>query len=82
MAKALNYRQCVLRKKSKDGSTLEQVSWIPESLARIGKVLRLRDDGETWSNGWEVTVAGSLRPANLVEAGSRDYLRTRKASDI
>ena len=79
--KPQNYRQCHLKKN--DGEHIwEQVSWIPEPYCVVGKVLKLRDEDGRWDNGWKVTSAGPPSPAASVEAGSRDHLKNRKATDI
>lgn len=54
MAKQLYYRQCKLRKNVKDGTYLEQVSYIPEPFCVIGKPLKLRDNNGIWDDGWVV----------------------------
>ena len=72
----LFYRQCSLRKKTKETSHT-QVSWIPERYAIKGKFLKLKED-----NGWEVLSVGAKQPASVVNQRSRDWKKTRKASDI
>lgn len=42
------YQQVKLRKGSR-----EQVSWVPDTFAKKGKILKLKE-GTTWENGWEV----------------------------
>lgn len=78
--KELFYRQCFLRKNVESGS-LTQVSWIPEPFCKVGKVLMLKE-GEIWEDGWMVISAGKPEIGKLIESRSRDYLKTRKNSDI
>jgi hypothetical protein len=52
------YRQCFLRRGAGDRRT----TWLPEALARVGRVLSLRD-GHAWSDGWTVAEAyETIRP--------------------
>ena len=78
--KATGYRQCILHRTDWIGYT-SRVSYIPEPFGREGKVLKLKD-GETWSDGWKVASAGSLRDADLVEHGERAYIYQRDRTDI
>lgn len=57
--KSIYYRQCQLVKKE-GVSTLNQVSWIPEKFAIMGKVLKLKE-GETWDDHWIVSSVGGTR---------------------
>ena len=77
------FKQCELSRPS-DGGTAVTVGWIPAKFAVVGRIVRLKDpEFGTWSEGWRVTSAGSATLAGQVlERQSRDYLRTRKASDI
>ena len=71
--KDIKYKQCILNK-----GNITQTSWIPEKFAVIGKFLRLEND-----NGWEVKAVSSIAlNEETVNSNSRDYKRTRKASDI
>jgi hypothetical protein len=56
MARNVFYRQCRLVKRTQTGE-LQQMSWIPDQFAVVGKVLKLRADG-VWDNGWVVQLAG------------------------
>ena len=60
MARDVFYRQCRLVKQTQTGE-LQQVSWIPDRFAVVGKVLKLRADDKTWDNGWVVQSAGHNR---------------------
>jgi hypothetical protein len=53
MAQTIFYRQCRLVKKLPVG-TAHQTSWLPESFAIVGKVLKLRNGAEDWGDGWVV----------------------------
>lgn len=54
------YCQCRMQKRC-DTGLLVRVAWIPEPYCLVGKVLRLRDRGESWSDGWEVMEIGRPR---------------------
>jgi hypothetical protein len=81
MAKEPFYRQCRLQKQT-GNAVREQVSFIPEPYCVVGKTLKLRDEGGDWEDGWVVVTAGDRQPATQVDARARDYLKTRKVSDI
>ena len=68
--------QCLLGKNSR-----YQVAWIREKAAYIGNVIELVDDKER-DPGWRVISAGTRLPEAYLRERSRDYLNTRKASDI
>jgi hypothetical protein len=55
----------------------KHTAWIPKKFAKRGKYIRIGD-----SDGWLVTECYSEMPFETADANSRDYLRTRKASDI
>jgi len=78
--KDLYYRQCFLRRKDGD-SVLEQVSYVPEPFCVAGKTLKLKK-GDAWEDGWVVVSAGEREPAAEVERRARDYLKTRKQTDL
>jgi hypothetical protein len=60
MSKATYFRQCRLVKKIQAG-TRHQTSWLPEQFAQVGKVLKLRDDGGVWEDGWQVEAVSQTR---------------------
>lgn len=68
--------QCLLGK-----SARFQVAWIREKAAVIGNIVELIDDARR-SPGWRVISAGNRLPEAYLRERSRDYLRTRRASDI
>ena len=57
------YSQCTIEKKTESGKTT-QVTWLPAKYAVKGKVLKLKDDGDKWQDGWVVMQVGdpSERP--------------------
>jgi hypothetical protein len=74
------YRQCSLQKKIPKG-TLNQVSWIPESFAILGKYLKLLED-DIFPYGWQVVNVGGRQSRNERLDRQRDYKRQRKGSDM
>lgn len=56
------YRQCSLRK-----GNVQQISYIPEKFAIVGKILKLKQDDDTWEDGWEVRSAGELKEHTYLE---------------
>jgi hypothetical protein len=56
MNKQIYFRQCVLRKKLTN-SYLEQTSYIPEPFCAVDKILKLRNEDNTWDDGWIVIIA-------------------------
>lgn len=47
------YRQCKMTK-----GDLTQTSWLPEPFGRVGRLIRLRQRGGVWDDGWTVIEAG------------------------
>ena len=43
------YKQCKLVKGS-----FTRVAWIPEKFAQVNMILEIKDEGDTWDNGWVV----------------------------
>ena len=77
------FKQCELTR-PQDGGLARMVSWIPEPIATPGLRVRLKDveTGE-WTDGWTVINATEpALPASVLIRQSRDYLRTRQASDV
>ena len=72
MNKNKEHTQCLLRK----GNT-EQISWIPSKFAKVGRILRLKDD-----DGWEVISAGHSMDSKFINERSRDHKNMRKMTDI
>jgi len=70
--------------RAQDGGINRMQCWIPETIAVVGRIVDLKDD-ETgqWTRGW--TVGWVTYPSiakSTLHKRSRDYLKTRKASDI
>jgi hypothetical protein len=68
--------QCILNKGSRT-----QVAWIPETKAKLGSVIELIE-GAWRETGWHVAGVGIRLPEAIVRERSRDYINTRKASDV
>jgi hypothetical protein len=68
------FRQCIMSK----GAT-KQTAWIPLKFAVVGKSVRLKDTEGVWNVDKVSTIE---MPEVTVNARSRDYKKTRKASDI
>ena len=60
MAKVVHYRQCRLVRPVAAGEYVV-VSWIPDQFAERGRVVKLKADDGTWSDGWRVTEVGRHR---------------------
>jgi hypothetical protein len=73
-------RQCTL-KRATAWHTSEQVSWIPEKFAKVGKVVKLKEDGE-WEDGWVVVHVGARKESHEVHAASHGHTKHRKRTDI
>jgi len=54
-------------------------AWIETKSAVPGYRVTFRADKETW---WKVLTAGAVLPENAVLENSKDWERTREASDI
>jgi len=76
------YRQCRLEKRRADGALLIRTSWLPEPYCAMGAILKLKNEDGTWDDGWSVVSVSEPKNGKFVEMRSRDYLKTRKASDI
>jgi hypothetical protein len=76
--------QCELHRNEESGATVVLVTWLPERFAVINKILKLKEDDGSWTNGWCVmSVANSSKmKSSILNDRSQDYKRTRKASDI
>jgi hypothetical protein len=82
----MNFYQCLLCKYEGD-DTFFTVAWIPEKFASLDfrdkrKVIKLKEDDGTWSNGWHIKYVYNARPEEFVFAHERDFVRQRDASDI
>ena len=57
--KHLKFRQCKLERQV-NSETHSLVTYIPESFAVIGKVLKVMNDNGEWIDGWVVMSTGDL----------------------
>jgi len=55
MSKHAKYVQCVMRRPVAGGS-VELTSYIPQQFAKMGDVLRLKDEDRSWTSGWVVEL--------------------------
>jgi len=57
-------------------------SRIPEKIAKVGLVVKLKDEDGNWTEGWKVMVVYGRLPLSILQKCERDYLKQRKASDV
>jgi hypothetical protein len=59
------YSQCTVERKTESGKST-MVTWLPAKFAIKGKVLKLKGNGDVWTDGWVVTKVGELatKPPN------------------
>ena len=69
------YRQCRLQR----GSQFDQ-AWIPEKFAQVGRVIRVKRDGE-WSDGWAVVMIFGQLSDGAAESGRDEYRYHREVTD-
>ena len=84
MSRTTMYRQCLLSKPV-DGGQAFMVSWIRQAVAVPGAVLRGLEDPDTGriEEGWRVVDATDPpMPEHVLVKQSRDWKRTRAASDV
>lgn len=53
----MKYCQCSLEKHY-DGGKLIKTAYIPQKFAVKDKVIRLKEEDDTWSSGWVVKLVG------------------------
>ena len=53
-----SYRQCTLYKPCGEEARKVMVSHIPETFAQVGNVLKLKQEDNTWEDGWIVESVG------------------------
>jgi len=75
------YRQCTFGKTLSEGRST-QTAWIPEKFAKLGDVLKFKNDDGTWDDGWVVELVGSRKTAKEVELDGSIWKKTRKHSDV
>lgn len=57
MKKDTNYIQCALMRENE-----HHMAWLPEKFAVVGKVIGIKNDDDTWQEGWEVVgVSGEIK---------------------
>lgn len=67
------YRQCALSR-----NLVREEAWIPESFARVGKVLKIKGE-----DGWHVLRVSDTRLSeDYIKEHRDDYRYQREASDI
>lgn len=84
MARDTLYKQCLLSKPVEGGEAF-MVSWIREAVAIPGAALRKLEDPESGrlEEGWHVVnVTEPPMREHVLLKQSRDWKRTREASDI
>ena len=59
MSKQVKYVQCAMRRTIDDGS-VRTTSYIPRQFAKLGRVLKLKDDLDRWIDGWVVECVGHV----------------------
>jgi hypothetical protein len=69
--------QCRMKRKNAN-----QTSYIPEQFARVGNIVKLKDQNGVWEDGWVIFQCGPRVLSAVVNERGQDYKRTRKASDI
>lgn len=70
--------QCHLQK----GIT-HHMAWIPEQFANVGKFIKIKNEDDSWEDGWEVKYASENKLDSVAaNQASQMYKKTRKASDI
>jgi hypothetical protein len=69
--------QCVLRKVDEPNTTT--TAWIESRAAHYGYKVTLRENKKVW---WSVESVGATLPEDVVLENSKDWQRTREASDI
>lgn len=71
------YTQCMLTKNSK-----VDVAWIPTKFANKGNFIKLKQEDNSWDDGWLVEETYTKQEAQYLIEHERDYKNTRKVSDI
>jgi len=72
------YRQCNLEKPNGTLTT----SWIPERVAKVGQLVRLKKRKRDPWEEWTVVSVGSRADEETVQGYSQQYKWTRPHSDI
>ena len=53
MTKHVKYVQCEMKRMAVDG-LVRTISFIPQRFAKLGRVLKLRNEHDQWIDGWTV----------------------------
>jgi len=75
------YRQCELVRPVENGYEV-MVSWIPEEIASISAIVRLKDGKGEWTKGWSVRAIYGRMPFSYLKKRDRDHINQRKQSDV
>jgi len=54
------YRQCRIVRSIPQGESV-RTSWLPSSVAAVGRTIRLKDAAGIWQDGWVVRNVGITR---------------------
>lgn len=75
-------RQCKLERKVENGiATL--VSYIPEKFAKLGKIIKLKNEEGEWTDGYKVASVSEQRmSSSQIVRTEMAHKRQRRASDI
>ena len=58
MAKRVKYVQCEMKRTIVDG-LVRTISFIPQRFAKLGRVLKLKNQHDQWVDGWTVEFVGN-----------------------
>lgn len=70
------YNQCKLKRNNE-----EQVTWIPQKFAKVGKVVKLKEE-DGWQDGWEVISVGQVMTEGYLSTLRDLYRYHRDATDV
>lgn len=80
MAKVMSYRHCTLIKSCEPESRRVMVSFIPEMLAQVGRALKLKQEDNTWEDGWIVENVGARVEEDSLPDSHKAIKQHRKAT--
>ena len=60
---------------------MQQVSWIPEKFATIGRIVDLKENAG-WAKGWKIASVGGKMLFSEINKRRNDYKTQRQGSDI
>lgn len=58
MTKRVKYIQCEMKRTIVDG-LVRTISFIPQRFAKLGRVLKLKNEHDQWVDGWTVEFVGN-----------------------